>query len=285
MQPMLLHRATEPLPFYINGRYYCEQKLDGQRMVILISNGVINGLGRDGQVVNVPDSIAYNFEHIAFTTPAQVQVEDTLKRRVEEVETYPSWEFDGELVNGTYWMFDMPMMNGLPLKRSPYRVRRDVLERLFGKWSPVNIELAPSAKPGKAAQAMFDRCEQENAEGVVFKHADSKYMYDTRSKSDLKWKFTETVDAVIRGTYRQGKQQSITVGLLKPDGTWTDTGCKIPMELVDKLEVDQVVEIQYLYSVDGEAMFQPQFKGVRTDKAPEECTVDQLKITNKDVLT
>ena len=38
-----------------------------------------------------------------------------------------------------------------------------------------------------------------------------------------------------------------------------------------------VAVVRYLYAFDGGSLYQPQWHGVRTDKSPSECTIDQLK--------
>jgi ATP-dependent DNA ligase len=44
-----------------------------------------------------------------------------------------------------------------------------------------------------------------------------------------------------------------------------------------------VAEVQYLYATDDDILFQPVFVQLRDDKDPEECTLDQLVRTNREV--
>lgn len=71
-------------------------------------------------------------------------------------------------------------------------------------------------------------------------------------------------------------KRSIGLQLLNA-GMPLDVGnCTIPPNY-EMPEIDDTVEIKYLYAYRGGSIYQPQYKGVRTDIPPYECTTDQLK--------
>jgi ATP-dependent DNA ligase len=45
-----------------------------------------------------------------------------------------------------------------------------------------------------------------------------------------------------------------------------------------------VAEVEYLYATEDDQLFQPVFLRLRDDKEPDECTLDQLVRTSRDVV-
>lgn len=260
MEPMLASNMPDGMTeqYFINdNRWYCEQKLDGHRLVIKAANNEPHGYNRKGDEVTVPTNIAANFEHRGFSGDKGITL-------------------DGELVNGHYYVFDWVI-------DATFENRRDFLQRLFPIWQPVNITLIDSHSDTKTKTEFIEQCRQAGGEGVIFRNRNGIYE-SKRSKNVIKHKFVETADVVVTETYRGGKEQAISIGLYL-DGKMVDAGgCKVPLGLNEQLRVGDVVECRYLYGTEAYKLYQPVFIGVRTDKDAAECTVDQLKIGQKIVV-
>jgi bifunctional non-homologous end joining protein LigD len=117
----------------------------------------------------------------------------------------------------------------------------------------------------------------ENSEGVVFKLLDAPYTAGRPNSggTQLKFKFWAEADVIVCGS-RAGKR---SVGMQVYD----DQGKLVPIGSVtipanyDIPTVGQVGVVKYLYSFPGGSLYQPQWRGVRTDKAADECLHSQLK--------
>lgn len=270
MDPMLA-RTLNPkdLNAYIKDDAWCvQQKLDGIRILITVQDGQVTGSSRSGRKVELPDEAKAPFEGLAGL-----------------------WRFDGEFVgtgeDGQLWLFDMPNAEGVIDPNDPYDERYAALKAVFvhlGLDENPDIHLTHLASTPDEKLALLEWCKDNNAEGVMFKRLDGKYLSGVRSPDTLKAKFTETVDCVILEVGREGKE-SVSVGAFH-NGTLTDIG-SVKMTASQGLRkacVGDVIEVRYLY-VQSENMrlYQPVFLKFRPDRTPESCTTDQLKYTNKTV--
>ena len=105
-----------------------------------------------------------------------------------------------------------------------------------------------------------------------------------RTRDVLKVKFCQDVDVVVRRLNRKGKA-SLAVELYEADGTPVDVGAvTVNNASLQSAKVGDVVTVRYLYADKNRRLVQPAGGRVRTDKRPEDCTIDQLKFTNKEVL-
>ena len=65
-------------------------------------------------------------------------------------------------------------------------------------------------------------------------------------------------------------------------GTTNESRAMLDAQLAKGRSV--VAEVRYLYATDNLNLFQPVFVRARDDKAPKDCSIEQLKRTNKDVV-
>jgi bifunctional non-homologous end joining protein LigD len=117
---------------------------------------------------------------------------------------------------------------------------------------------------------------QNNQEGVVMKEIDATYQPGRRNSSGpaLKHKFYATLSAVVTAL---NAKRSVQIGLLGNEG-WQSAGNVTvpPSEPLPK--VGDVIELRYLYAYrQSGSVYQPVYLGLRTDVAPAECLVAQLK--------
>lgn len=264
-QPTQLDRAVQP--FLSNPEWAVEQKVDGHRVLIEVVEGKVTAIGRDGQpkANEVPRRVLDEFR--VFTTG--------------------TWVFDGELLGGVLYVFDMPLVD-IPAAQvtpgNPLRVRRQVLEGFFDKWQPgPTVRLLEQFRDPEDKAAAYLRFREANVEGVMLKDLGAKYRIDgRRSRGVLKAKFVNSLDCFVTDLNMGGKENA-ELSVFDGNGDQVMIG---RCSLLGKPAVAMwtVVEVRYLYATADHRLFQPRLLRTRTDKTPDECLVTQLKYTNKGIL-
>lgn len=249
--------------FIKDDRWVIEQKLDGDR-ILLVSAGM--------EVP--PTAITRNGSIYTKRLPASVR-----NFRFPEGE----WVLDGELVGRKFWAFDMPLVPNKGADGAALWARRAMLEAFLADM-PSEFGLVPQAKTVDEKIALASRALKECYEGLVLKMADSPYRSGGRTEEWLKLKFVSTADCVVTGVRTDGKD-SVDLGMVE-GGQLVPIGraSLIGKEKSGAVQVGDVLEIRYLYCGAGGRLFQPTILRKRTDKRPDECTMDQLKMVNKEVL-
>ena len=257
-------------------QWWVEQKLDGQRFLVLVADGEISAFNRNGVEMTLPEQITTDF--------ASFKTDDTM------------WHFDGELVDGEYHIFDVLWAGDTcegGMTDKPFEQRRNRLEKIFSFWEPDHCHLVRCAKTETEKADLIVKLERECSEGAVLKKRTATYnVHGKRVKTWLKLKFVQCADVVVMELERGGKPQAVTIGMMQ-DNVWFPksvdikleevAGCKVPANL--ELEVGDVLEVRYLYATNDNKLTQPIFVRKRTDKLPEECTMsDQLKFSSKAIV-
>lgn len=255
--------------------WWAEQKLDGQRFLVLVAEEEISAFNRNGVEMTLPDQIAADF--VSFKTA------DTM------------WHFDGELVDGEYHIFDVLWAGDTcdgGMTDKPLEQRRNRLEKIFSFWEPDHCHLVRCAKTETEKADLITKLERECSEGAVLKKRTATYnVHGKRVKTWLKLKFVQCADVVVMELERDGKPQAVTIGMYADHLIYRQeaelkleevAGCKVPANI--ELEVGDVLEVRYLYATPDRKLTQPVFVRRRTDKQPKECTMSgQLKYTSKEI--
>lgn len=247
-------------------QWVVEQKLDGHRVLLHVENGAVTPLGRDGlpKKNSIPASVTREFA--GFTTG--------------------DWYFDGELVGNTFWLFDLPSVDGHVEPSDPWHFRNSVLTAFFASWNPnpKHVRLLPTVE-GDAKAEFVLKVFDEDGEGVIFKDRDAPYSPGKRTAKFTKIKFTQDVDCRVTKIKTDGKD-NITVALLNPAGKWIDVA-EVTALAGDGglIAVDDVVTVKYLYAMwrdpEHPRLYQPTLPRIRDDKPVGECTFDQLRFTDR----
>lgn len=268
VEPMLAETLrVDKIPAYVaNDEYYVEQKVDGIRMMVRVTESEIDAYKRSGTSVSLPQPIV-----TSLTQLAQPGVEFVIDGE------YLTWERN-------YYVFDVPVISGVVGLDTPYEARRQALDELFKLWSPAgNIRLLPVYRELEDKHTAVKRFLENHCEGIMLKHRAAPYATGKRSRHVLKGKFVKRLEAVVTEVGIDGKdnvafavfngQQLVHIGKASTIGK---PACA----------VGDVIELEYLYSVDPHAprLVQPTLVRVRDDKKPEECLVTQLEFTDKSVL-
>lgn len=260
-----------------------EQKVDGTRCMVVVHRDV-NGLtfrflGRGGK------KLTHAAAMLHFST-----IRDAL---VNEFPHFGETVLDGEILfdQGRYVIFDLPYMEveGRVLvgPEQPYRHRMQMLSALThslngGAVSQVRTEWTEAGK-----RSLYESVMSSGGEGVMLKHLESPYAPGQRVKHSVKVKFVKTADVIVtkstRGRNEAGREiGAFTFAVYDHGGRLRTIGS---CSAIGKphVEVGDVIEVAYL-SYFGQALIQPRMRKVRTDKAPEDCTLDQLVLSSKAVV-
>jgi len=259
---------TEQLPKYLtNPAWWFEQKLDGIRLAVRIENLDVQVWGRNGTLVTKPEA--------------------QIARRA--FQKFPgTWTFDGEFVDGKFWVFDMPHALDVVSPDMPYEQRRDKLDKFEGVLVSHSdlIRVLPTYRTADEKFTIAQACIADNCEGLILKRKDAPYLEGKRSPYMLKAKFWESADVIVTEVAREGKR-SIAIAVYSDDSLVDIGSCTVTDRMLRTLNPGDVVEVKYLYAADPQRprIYQPSFLRIRDDKSPEECTIDQIKYTSKRVLT
>ncbi len=196
--------------------------------------------------------------------------------------------------------FDLLARGDDVLLERPYDERRAALEEVDG------LELTPVVRASAEAQHWL-----REEEGVIAKERAAAYRPGERTGM-VKVKRVRTIDAVVMG-WRPGKAEgtvgALILGLHAPDGRLREIGHSSGFTQAQKRELvgflapyetgqrgsgepsrwsagrdlewvelrpELVVEITFDHTSDGRIRHGAKVQRWRDDKAPEECTVDQL---------
>ena len=244
-------------------RWWFEQKVDGRRKLVALSPVGVAVLNRAGE---------------PSTLPADCRVRLPVLATGEVV-------LDGELVGQTLWVFDIPLAPPAVAPATPYAARRDVLDRLAPKLETATLRVLPVARTPEEKTRLAAKVRDAGGEGLILKDVTCPYRAGRRHRGLLKAKFVHDVDAVVTRIGVDGKQ-NCAVGVYDDNGRLVEVGTVIVHARERAhLQVGSVVTVAYLYCVDTAAprLVQPTRLRLRDDKHPEECTMHQLRFTDRTV--
>jgi ATP-dependent DNA ligase len=280
-----------------------EPKFDGFRALVFADGDEVVVKSRNGKPLDryFPEVVAalpagryvLDGEIVAETFDTLGQRIHPAKSRIERL----SVETPARLI-----AFDLLALEDDVLVELPYRERRAALE----KAALPGVELAPVVWSADDARGWLD-----TEEGVIAKEADAPYRPGERVGM-VKIKRVRTIDAVVVG-WRPGKAEgtlgAIILGLYEPGGRLREVGHSSGFTAKEKRELparlapyetgergtgepsrwsagrdlewvalrpELVVEVTFDHVSDGRIRHGAKVQRWREDKAPAECTVDQL---------
>lgn len=239
--------------------WVAQQKLDGDRLLIQVRDGVATALNRRGEPYRnpMPRKILQQFSRMQ-----------------------GDWTFDGELLD-EFWIFDLPEAQVHVRPSRDHDFRTTVLERFFAGWAPDPcVRLLPTARTTTAKCELIEQLMARGGEGAVFKRTDAPYT-QKRSSAMLKAKFTKTADVVVTAVAPDGRA-NLSYGMFD-NGALIEVG-SCATQGKPTVTPGQVIEVRYLYAGTDRRLVQPRMVRVRDDKSPSDCTVDQLRFTSREVL-
>ena len=261
LSPIEVHEVERMLS---DDKVLAQQKLDGNRVLSHIDDGQVLPTNRSGQKTNAPAHVLAGLTHLPNGTVV-----------------------DGEIVGDEYWLFDVLEFAGKDVTSCGYAERFAILTDEIEPGLSEPVRVLESATTTKQKRGLYERLQQNSAEGIVFKRKDAPYTAG-RGSTQLKCKFISSADVVIvenaGNAYRMQVFDSgkpFDVGKVF-SGTTNESRAFIDAALGKGERL--VAEVRYLYATDDSQLFQPIFVRVRSDKAEKECLLAQLKATNRAIV-
>lgn len=295
VRPML---ATKAPAIFSKPDWIYELKWDGYRMLANIRKGKVHLYSRNG--------ITYNNKFLALFENLQVVPYDAIldgevvvlnKEGIPEFQKLQNYgeNTEGEL---RYYIFDLLYLNGHDITHLPLIERKSLIEEV--------IEGIPQVyycdHVASMGNTFYEQAIAAGLEGVIAKKADSPYITGSRTENWLKVKSIESQEVLICG-YTESEGQlfgSLILGLYKNDqlayvgncgSGFNDALLKELFQLFGKYIIDKnpfgkrinlkgrkpiwllpelICEVNFSEWTASGSMRHPVFKGMRSDKIPQE---------------
>jgi hypothetical protein len=246
MKPMLATPISNErfLNVCSDDQWAIQGKINGRRLCCESSGTSVQGWGRDGQRSDVPPAISRALEGVVGTV-------------------------DGELVNGTLWLFDQVTDGSFATRIASLSLIAHEHNWIADAKSPVRLVTTVVGEISKLgfAQHLLSL----PVEGVIARDLTRRYEHK-RSSGLLKLRYVHSVDCVVMAVRPTGRD-NIVVGLYEND-TLVEIGPVVAPR--NPVQVGDVVEVEYQSATAARHLVMPTKPRLRTDKLPEECTIDQL---------
>lgn len=241
-----------------------QTKHDGERRIIICKDNNIIGSNRRGLAVPLHEKVHTAFERCMTALNLDSLVVDT--------------EDMGEFVV----IFDVLEYDGTSLITWPFKDRADYLWNFRSPVMANSCEFLRTDIPEYSnrlnlLEAFVTMCEKHNEEGVVLRDPEAPYTPGRPNSWGpcLKLKFYATATCWVGNIHPT--KRSIALMLMDEDGNPRDVGnCTIPPNY-EIPNLGDLVEIKYLYAYKEGSIYQPQYKGVRTDLEQQDAALSQLK--------
>jgi DNA ligase D-like protein (predicted ligase)/DNA ligase D-like protein (predicted 3'-phosphoesterase) len=203
------------------------------------------------------------------------------------------------------YVFDVLWIDDRDLTQLPLSERRSILDETVTAEGPIGRTLFVEGE----GKDFFEAAKQLGIEGIIAKKLDSVYEPGRRSRYWRKIKAMRTLDAVVLGWTPGAGARSDTFGALllgahadgelrwigQVGGGFTGRALTDLQERLRELEIDEppaddpelravrgahwvrpelVVEVTYLEITKAGRLRAPSYKGLRPDKAPEDCLLE-----------
>lgn len=200
----------------------------------------------------------------------------------------------------TYVVFDILRHDGQDLTSVPLSQRRLVLESVVSEGASIRT-IVQTREGRKLWQLILDR----GVEGVMAKRMDGAYEQGVRSKNWLKIKTTLTVDCVVVGYSHEKRaisslalalfenevlvyvgrvgtgfteaQMEKMVGILEPLRVGAPPVVNVPDHDLSWVRPEIVCKVEFLEMTVNGHLRAPSFRGLRYDKPPKDCGMDQVR--------
>ena len=244
-------------------RVYMQTKHDGERRGASINNSEIIASNRKGLRVGL-----------------QKPIQDALEKLKDG--GFIDTEIDSEDMGDHLVIFDVLKFKGLETKENSFSDRVTYLEKLGEEIKSKKLDNALKVDYPTIADSLekikdfVESAKSKNEEGVVFKNGDSIYNEGRQSSGGnaLKLKFVES--ATLRVSSITEGKSSVSIEI-NDNGNWKSVGkCTIPANQ-DIPNPGELIEVEYLYALKHGALFQPIYKGKRSDLNETAAVISQLK--------
>jgi len=233
-----------------------QRKVDGDRFMVQIEDGNIRILNRSGQpkVTNVPAAVVASF----------APFKDG------------NWNFDGEIVGRTFHAFDMAHADGFVDACTSFGERHAILSSVVNTLDSPHVRLVDTAgSDAGAKRKMLRDVKESDGEGIILRRTNTPYEHGTRGAGLMKHKFVSEADVYVKAV--DPSKESVTLAVRNAAGEEMVVG-KASTIGKGPIAKGDVVEARFAHVLDPEnpTMVQPRILRKRSDKAADECHLDQF---------
>ena len=263
--PQLLNPVSEheAMGLILDSNWAAQEKMDGERRAAHAENSTAIGMNRKGLIVPLPQSIADELQAIS-TQSGALRV-------------------DGELIGDILYVFDLHIHKGTRIHALPWIDRMHLAEALLSGCQ--KIQTVPVATTTEQKQSLWNTVLTAKGEGVVLKRMNCPVISGRPNSGGdwMKFKFTESASCCVMAI--NPGRRSVQVGLLefniRPDLIQDQMLISVGSVTIPPNHavpaVGDIVEVRYLYAYRGGSLYQPVYRGKRSDLNLSACTISQLK--------
>lgn len=229
-------------------RYCMQEKNDGRRKLLSYTGSTVKGINKKG----LETSVIQNMQNDCQRIQGAVLL-------------------DGEDMGTTIRLFDY-----LSYPNLTYKQRYEMLQELVPKHA-TTLRVVETAWTMREKTEMFAKLQVTKGEGVVFKLIDAPYSPGRPSSggTQFKYKFTETASCIVISI--SSTKSSIGLAVLDENGDEVNVGNVTVYPNQKRPNLDDIVEVRYLYYFINGSLFQPVLLTVRDDVDKTECLLSKLK--------
>lgn len=203
IQPMLLEKIEKP---FDDARYIFEPKIDGHRLLLTLTNGVVQLYTRHGNdvtkqypelhnvPVNCPDIVLDG--EVAYTNPTTGAIEfETVMERFR-LNKAPKIREAMKRLPVQYYVFDVLSVNNKDVRGKTFLERRSILNEVLTE----NNYYRKVLQVDGTGVALFETIKDHQLEGIVAKRKDSRYVSRRSSnwQKIINYQYAEVVIAGYR---------------------------------------------------------------------------------------
>lgn len=220
-----------------------QRKYDGERVTVSVRRSGIQAYNRKG--------IGRSLSTVAHDRLVKLSIQPDFSDDRETI-------LDGELMGDFLVVYDLLVLRDNDVRKLCYDERYAALEALFENETDL---LAPTAYTEEEKRKLLARAQAEAWEGLMGRDLDGEYAAG-RVAQLVKIKLWSTCTCRVLSV---NTQRSVQVGLLDERGDEVFVGnVTVPVNQ-DIPELDSLVEVRYLYAMDGGSLYQPTLLRVRDD--------------------
>jgi bifunctional non-homologous end joining protein LigD len=237
--------AADALKHLCDPYWVMQKKYDGERFPVELSRKGVMGFNRKGQVRALSAEVEKELKGL-------LVLPDFSDDRVTI--------FDGELMGDVYVIYDILKLRDNDVTKMPFVERFGLIEELLGSCSKLHL-LASTAWTTLEKQELFTEAYASSWEGVMFRGVHSTYE-GCRSSNLRKYKLWATATCRVLTV---NAARSVQVALRDDLDNELFAGNVTIAVNQDIPEPDSLIEVRYLYALDGGSLYQPNFIRLRTD--------------------
>lgn len=243
--PMLADVATDEhaQTLVADPSYVMQPKYDGERVMISIRRSAIVATNRKGEERPLTASVQAEMTKLLVKTDFSDDRETVL---------------DGELMGDVYVAYDLVTLRDNDMRKRPFEERFAALEELLAGHDHL---LAQTAWSEDEKREMLSQAVSLDWEGVMFR-LDAALYVSGRTSNLLKHKLWATVTCRV---LTANAKRSIQVALRDEADNEVFVGNVTVPANQDIPEPDSLVNVRYLYAMEGGSLYQPTLQHVRND--------------------